>query len=147
MNTRYCNDIGFLLDLYRDIDRLCIETEMTSLYDIFFQHHNDAVAITYRKVKLHGIAIPIFNVVLISDKDENAINNGKHVALFHLSKYSDKLYGNIVYKVQIHCVKSVQIRNYFWSVFSRIRTEYGEILHTSLACICCDFRILIFKIF
>ena len=26
-----------------------------------------------------------------------------------------------------HCVKSVQIRSYFWSVFSRIQTEYGEI--------------------
>ena len=26
-----------------------------------------------------------------------------------------------------HCVKSVQIRSNFWSVFSRIRTEYGEI--------------------
>ena len=25
------------------------------------------------------------------------------------------------------CVKSVQIRSFFWSVFSRIRTEYGEI--------------------
>ena len=24
-----------------------------------------------------------------------------------------------------HCVKSVQIRNYFWSVFSCIRIEYG----------------------
>ena len=30
-----------------------------------------------------------------------------------------------------HCVKSVQIRSLFWSVFSRIRTEYGEILRTS----------------
>ena len=39
--------------------------------------------------------IPIFNVALISDKDENAINNGKHV-LFHLSKCSDKIFGNIV---------------------------------------------------
>ena len=28
----------------------------------------------------------------------------------------------------IHCVKSVQIRRFFWPVFSRIRTEYGEIL-------------------
>ena len=73
---------------------------MTSLYDIFFQHHNDAVAITYRKVKLHGIAIPIFNVVLISDKDENAINNGKHI-LFHLSKCFDKLYVNIVLKNEL----------------------------------------------
>ena len=28
---------------------------------------------------------------------------------------------------RIHCVKIVQIRSYFWSVFSLIRTEYGEI--------------------
>ena len=27
-----------------------------------------------------------------------------------------------------HCMKCVQIRSYFWSVFSRIRTEYREIL-------------------
>ena len=27
---------------------------------------------------------------------------------------------------RLHCVKSVQIRSFFWSVFSRIRTEYGE---------------------
>ena len=27
-----------------------------------------------------------------------------------------------------HCVKSIQVRSFFWSVFSRIRTEYGEIL-------------------
>ena len=26
-----------------------------------------------------------------------------------------------------HCVKSVQIRSFFWSVFCHIRTEYGEI--------------------
>ena len=34
------------------------------------------------------------------------------------------------YKLQIAfspCVKSVQIRSYFWSVFSRLRTEYREI--------------------
>ena len=30
-----------------------------------------------------------------------------------------------------HCVKSVQIRSYFWSVFSCIRTEYGERLRIS----------------
>ena len=27
-----------------------------------------------------------------------------------------------------HWVKSVQIRSFFWSLFSRIQTEYGEIL-------------------
>ena len=32
----------------------------------------------------------------------------------------------------MHCVKSVQIQSYFWSAFSRIRTEYGEISYFSL---------------
>ena len=27
--------------------------------------------------------------------------------------------------ISYHCVKSVQIRSFLWSVFSRIRTEYG----------------------
>ena len=83
MGTRNYGDIGFLLGLHGDIDRLRTEIEVTSLYGIFFQHHHDVVAKTWRNVKLHVIAIPIFNVVLISDKDENAINNGKHVVLFH----------------------------------------------------------------
>ena len=46
VGTQYCADIGILLDLDHDIDRLCIEIEVVSLYDIFFQHHNDVVAIT-----------------------------------------------------------------------------------------------------
>ena len=66
---------------------------------ISFQHHNDVVVIRYCNVKLYIIMIPIFNVVLISSKDENAINNsidnGKPI-LFHLWKCQDKLYGNIV---------------------------------------------------
>ena len=33
-------------------------------------------------------------------------------------------------KLVIHCVNSVQIRSFFWSVISRIRTDYGEILNT-----------------
>ena len=53
--------------------------------------------------------MPIFNGVLISDKDENAINNGKHVVLFHLSKYSDKLYGNIVDKMQIEISNLIEV--------------------------------------
>ena len=31
----------------------------------------------------------------------------------------------------IHYVKSVQIRSYFWSVFSCIRIEYGDLLRKS----------------
>ena len=38
---------------------------------------------------------------------------------------------NITIHFMRHCVKCVQIRNFFWSVFSRIRTEYGEILRIS----------------
>ena len=53
--------------------------------------------------------IPIVNVVLISDKDENTINNGKHVVLFHLSKYFEKLYGNIVYKIQTETSNFIQV--------------------------------------
>ena len=30
-----------------------------------------------------------------------------------------------------HSVKIFRIRSFFWSVFSRIRTEYGEILRIS----------------
>ena len=32
----------------------------------------------------------------------------------------------------IHCMKCVQIWSFFWSVFSRIRTEYGNLLRKSL---------------
>ena len=34
-----------------------------------------------------------------------------------------------------HCMKSVQVRSYFWSVFSCIRTEYGD-----LRSIHCEYR-------
>ena len=46
MDRRYCGDTGFLLDIYRDKERLRVEIEVTSLFDIFFQDHNDVVAIT-----------------------------------------------------------------------------------------------------
>ena len=35
---------------------------------------------------------------------------------------------NLVKQLPLHCVKSVQIRNFFWSVFSCIRTKYGDLL-------------------
>ena len=38
-----------------------------------------------RNVKLYVIVIPIFNVVLLSDKDENSVSNGEHFVLFHFS--------------------------------------------------------------
>ena len=50
--------------------------------------------------------IRIFNVVLMSDKDENAINDGN---LFHLWKYSDIIYDNIVYKMRIERSNFIQV--------------------------------------
>ena len=35
--------------------------------------------------------------------------------------------GWLLFRGLFHCVESVQIRSFFWSVFSRIRSEYGEI--------------------
>ena len=34
---------------------------------------------------------------------------------------------NIPSTAKSHCVKSVRIQSYFWSVFSCIRTEYGDL--------------------
>ena len=39
-----------------------------------------------------------------------------------MTTVSGKLYWSM------HCVKSVQIRSYFWSVFSCIQTGYGDVL-------------------
>ena len=73
--------------------------------------------------------IPIFTVVLISDKNENAIINEKHIALFHLSKYFD---GNTVYKTQIEMNNFSQVSvsfvfaailEFWFSVFSRLTTN------------------------
>ena len=36
-------------------------------------------------------------------------------------------YGDSCFRLHLHCVKGVHIRSFFWSAFSRIGTEYGEI--------------------
>ena len=50
-------------------------------------------------------------VVQASKKKENFV-----VILYGFEKHSTR-----------HCVKSVQIRSYFWSVFSCTRTKYGDL--------------------
>ena len=62
--------------------------------------------------------IPIFNVVMTSDKDKKAINNGKHFVLIFLSKYSDKLYDNIDYRTQIEMRNFTEVQVSF--VFAAI---------------------------
>ena len=46
VGRQYCGDIVFLLGFHLDVERLRIEIEVTSLCDIFLQHHDDVVAIT-----------------------------------------------------------------------------------------------------
>ena len=36
-----------------------------------------------------------------------------------------------IFQSKFHCVKSVQTRSFFWSLFSCIRTEYGYLLRKS----------------
>ena len=40
-------------------------------------------------------------------------------------------YLNYLKLLVVHCVKIVQIWNFFWSVFSCIRTEYGDLMRKS----------------
>ena len=40
--------------------------------------------------------------------------------------------GKLFPRLAIHCVKIFQIRIYFWSAFSCIRTEYGQEITPSL---------------
>ena len=47
-----------------------------------------------------------------------------------MSTWNDVLcypYFYLVIMKKIHCLKSVQIRSFFWSVFSFTRTEYGDL--------------------
>ena len=41
--------------------------------------------------------------------------------------YRNHLFYEFINLLITHCVKCVQIRSFFWSVFSRIQTEHGEI--------------------
>ena len=70
--------------------------------------------------KIHKKALRIVLNDHISDFEIMLRNIGK------TSKYSD----------YCHCMKSVQIRNYFWSVFSCIRTEYGDLVNLRIQSEC-----------
>ena len=66
----------------------------------------------------------------------NSIKFFSIIALSQISQYHHrelwvfvrtKKYLNEAKRILYHCVKCVQIRSYFWSVFSCIRTEYGDL--------------------
>ena len=70
--------------------------------------------------KIHKKALRIVLNDHISDFEIMLLNIGK------TSQYSD----------YYHCVKSVHIRNYFWSVFSCIRTEYEDLVNLRIQSEC-----------
>ena len=47
--------------------------------------------------------------------NDSCLNQAAFFSIYKVLRYSN------------HCVKSVKIRRFFWSVFSHTRTEYGEI--------------------
>ena len=49
-------------------------------------------------------------------------------------KRQQNLFMKSINNANTHCMKNVQIQRFFWSVFSRIRTEYGEILRIQSDC-------------
>ena len=54
----------------------------------------------------------------------------KSFSIFNFKKF---VWGtNVDQFLTEHCVKSIQIRSFFCSVFSCIRAEYGDLLHKSL---------------
>ena len=61
---------------------------------------------------------------------QNTFRNFYRVLAIQISKKNNELTLVIFSYIQIfqkrHCVKSVQIRSYFWSVFSCIRIEYRK---------------------
>ena len=69
------------------------------------------------------------------NNDHDGFNNFLNICWNTLDRFAPRkksTSGVIMYHVQVkHYVKSIQTRSFFWSVFSRIWTEYGEILRNS----------------
>ena len=59
------------------------------------------------------------------------LNPLKLYATFSYQLVYKVLYIFYIFMQDQHCVKSVQIQSFFWSVFSCIRTEYGDLLRKS----------------
>ena len=49
----------------------------------------------------------------------------------HLYREVLHLYDGSTICTLTHCMKSVPIRSFLWSLFSCVRTEYGDLLHNS----------------
>ena len=77
-----------------------------------------------------NIKYAVISLLMFSISWSRLFNKQRHIAfsrlkpLFTVDLDADKC----LLKRFFHCLKSVQIQSFFWSVFSRILTEYGEIM-------------------
>ena len=67
-----------------------------------------------------------FLTKLFKKTKENGIGCGKFARMAFEFVVASSIFG-VTFIWPYHCVKSVQIRSYLWSVFSFIRTEYRKI--------------------
>ena len=79
---------------------------------------------------LCNIKHTVFSLLMFSISWSRRFNKQHHPAFSKLKPlFTVDLDANkCLLKGLFHCVKSVQIQSFFWSVFSRIWTEYGEIM-------------------
>ena len=71
-------------------------------------------------LRRYGSPIKIFKSLLFYKEKQR----GERFSYVSTAKNLGSLDNAVTY---YHCVKSVQIPSFFWSVFPRIRTEYGKI--------------------
>ena len=94
--------------------------------------------ICLRQIKRNAYWRRVFNIALIFFKTKtteiaSAFYNseGKVVLNIKLLKLwkrkSEEISHVIFYYIHRHCVKSVQIQNFFWSVFSCVQNQYREL--------------------
>ena len=101
----YCYPLRFVL-------LQIVKSVLSNDVSISFQR---GIHVVWCKVSAGSITLSLL-ILLIQNLIETLAS---HIGL----KRSDYTF----WLVLSHCMKSAQIRSSFWSVFSRIRTEYGEI--------------------
>ena len=97
-----------------------------SKYLFFWSKFLSMYSFTFDSILLRLLRIPFFisSDKSLSNKVATIVFSVKNFPKWHLRQNLECECNWYV----VHCVKSVQIRSYFWSVFSCIHTEYRDLL-------------------
>ena len=113
------------------------------IHDSMQHHHNDSthhisilVSMVWPTKTLHFILlIPHYHIKKflhhVKATPTSSQRPWRNISILVPMVRSKKTHTKAKKSLSVHCVKSVQIRSFFWSVFSCIWTEYGEILRIS----------------